>query len=668
MRQVTDPELLQQLNGSSEKEVTDPAILAQLNGTAAQPEATGSRNPFPAGYSPSPLEEVLLTGLAMKRGAVDHALFGLPNEVAAGAQGVGSFLTGQGYGAGYDKAIQDQDIQRQMVQQYAPARGALYNVGASLLSPDPLEKLTMPGKLGNIAVAGIKGTLASGAQAAGEAQPGQRLQAAEEAAPWGAAFGVGGQALSEAGGAAINWLKGQTKQAVVNAARSEGLRVPPSAITDNRLVQFLESRAAQSGLSGKSYDVLMRDLDDDFITQYTDVLDNISKSEFLNSGEAGEITQASLKGREKASQRAVGRQYEDVVQKFGDEPVIPTNSSAYIDRAIKKLSNTAAASSSKEDVLAKLGEIKNSLVIPPEAAPERATNLFTMTDAVPPPQSSTLPTIEKMINTKTDLNTMINYGDYDAGVKRYLRGMVGNISKDLGVVAKSNPDFGNEFMRAESGAKMNAQTFRNKLVKNMLRGERPEAILGQLNAPSDVAKLENALGSSPKAQKIVGQIKRMRLEELLDNKFIKGNLEKSPEYGSFSSKLADNQKQNQLIRSLTGSEQYKRLENLRTVAEGVARGKRFFNFSKSGNVAQDVGLITTGILSAFGAGNPLPLAIAGTPYAISKIITSEGLLDLLTEAARVNNGGDHTISQAAARMLASALTDDKPKKEQQNVQ
>lgn len=423
-----------------------------------------------------------------------------------------------------------------------------------------------------------------------------------------------------------NLAKKSLKNDVLEAAQNQNIRINPAAISDSRTLQFLESRVAQSGLSGKGYDTLMKNLDSDYLNAYTKTLDDVSKETYLNTTDAGAAVQNNLVRRKNAAQRLTRQKYGEAMEKYGAEVLDTPQTLDFIANTKVKLSKTASPSGSKQVVLNKLDEIEQSLA-----------------------KGNT--DIETLINTKTDLNDIINY-ETQGGVKQYLKGVVHSINKDLQKYGATNPEFATKFKAAEDTAKWNAKTFRNKLVDSLMKKERPEEVLAAINSPSDVVSLEYALGAKPKGRQISQSVKRMKLEELIDTSFIKKQGE--IEYGRVARSLAEeNKKKNQLIRALAGHENYKNLEELRTVAQGVSDGKRLYNFTNSGNVVQDVGLVVSGVTGAIA--NPATLAIIGTPYALSKVITSKTLMKSLTGAVKAQKSGNPAMKAAAALSFIRAL-------------
>lgn len=411
------------------------------------------------------------------------------------------------------------------------------------------------------------------------------------------------------------------KNDVLQAAAEEGITLNPSAITNNRTLQFIESRVAQSGLSGKSYDDLVKHVDDSYVDAYTRNLDEISKQKYLNPTEAGTSVQTALDKQRSLAQAGVREKYDNVIAQYGSNPVSPEKTVAFIDKSLEKLSKSASHSDSKKVVINKLNETKASLL-------------------------AKQPDIETLINTKTDLNDIINY-ETQGGVKQYLKGVIGSISDDLKGYGIKDLGFQKSFGDAENAAKVNAKTFRNKLVDSMMKNQRPEDVLGMINRPSDVAKVDLALGNSIKMQKVSQAVKRMKLEQIL------GDSLGEAQYGKAVSKLSANNKYNSLIKALAG-DRYANLENLRTVASGISDGKKFFNFSKSGNVAQDVSLIMSSVVGTF-TGNPGAIAFAASPYALSKVITSKTLMNALTKVVKAQKIGINVKNTAAGLAFVDLL-------------
>lgn len=244
---------------------TQAQIMARYQKVAAPapvPTKAAISAMLPADYKPSTLEQAGLTVLAAKRGIQDAAGFGFMDD-ATKAGGVA--LPG-----GSENVSFEQNLQRAILEKYAPTRKAVYSAGASMLSPDPFSKFnaaSLPGKI--ISGAG-RGAVSSGLQAAGEAEPGQRMEAAIPATLFGGAVGAaapvafaaakGGyglakdfitnpsQTIEDIGSGARRFFTGSLNEgeAAQNAANVVAKRLAEENVTP----QMLQQRAAEAAKRG----------------------------------------------------------------------------------------------------------------------------------------------------------------------------------------------------------------------------------------------------------------------------------------------------------------------------------------------------------------------------------------------------------------------------------
>ena len=458
------------------------------------------------------------------------------------------------------------------------------------------------------------------------------------ASPLGVAKGIAGlpsKAIEVAGRRIGN------KPDVIRAAASEGIELPPSAMTDNKALQFAESRVSQSSMAGQAYKEKIDNMNEQFINAYKSVLDNVGETNYANSQGAGLALQDKLSKARKLSQSQVGQNYEKFISAYGQSKTTPKNTLDYIEQTAQKLEKTAVPSPSKTTVLDKLKAVSEN---------------FSNKEGVD---------VETLLNTKNDLNDIINY-DVQGGTKQYLKGVVSNIKKDIQGLGNKNPNLVRDFTSAEESAKVNAKNFRNKLVDSMLKNERPEAVISSLNAPSDVAKLNTVAAIDTKLAPIVQEVKRLRIQQILDSKLIDATSD-TPNIkpGTFSSALAEeNIKQNELIKSLAGQENYNRLKNLATIAKGIASSRKNYNFSNTSNVAQDVGTVVTG-LGGLAYGSMPAVMSSALPYLTSKIITSKSLTNGLTRAVKAQASNSEQVRKNAAIVLTQELMRQIPQQQNQ---
>lgn len=228
--EVTDPDLLNQLNGA--QEVTDPAILAQLNGNA--PAHMGSTAPMdPASYSPTAGNSFLQNALI----------------------GSGKFFTDLDLGA---RQIGGEVSDRLLGTHNAPS--LLQEAGNKQQIDAPIMA-TGGGRIGQLATGALVGSVMPGATTYagagaigagyGALQPVASGQSRFQNVGVGAGLGVAGQ---YAGNTLSSWLKSRAAQPIIDqgltpaqqaaAAGGQGLgmRLTPGYASGNKALQQFEAR------------------------------------------------------------------------------------------------------------------------------------------------------------------------------------------------------------------------------------------------------------------------------------------------------------------------------------------------------------------------------------------------------------------------------------------
>lgn len=389
-------------------------------------------------------------------------------------------------------------------------------------------------------------------------------------------------------------------EAAILASEKTGIPLPPSAKIPSRMTKFLEARSAQSGLAGETWEKLTKNIDDSTVKYVDTVLDDISPSKSTPL-EIGLITQKAITNRQRAAQRFTRSAYGEVLDKYGSIKVDPTNTITYLDTVIPQLEKTLIPSTAKTSTINTLKTMRENIAKKPD--------------------------VETLINTKADLSDIASF-ETVGGVKKFLNPLSSTIEKDIKAV---NPDLGTAFESAKGLAQNSIVNLRNDLIQSITGAKSPEIVLSRIKNPSDVLKLENAAGNSPKMRNVIQRLKRAKLEEILTDKFIKeAGKDGRIEFGRASNLIS---KEEEMIRALAGEGNLQKLNALKTVANAITDSKSFYNFSKSGNVVQDIGLLTTGIMGTF-TGNPAALAATASPYVAAKLLTNEKLMNKMIKLSR----------------------------------
>lgn len=338
MREVTDPNILAQLNGTSSglKEVTDPAILAQLNGEVAptpgladfhnpQITKTAPKNPF---FEDDPL----LNFLGKTARTESEAAPVILNQTQQGVPLVGTFMdeaagTLGGLGAlAYDKATGrnlfkgandaiggGQDIAAKDIinlQQEKPVLSALSQLGSGLgLSAASLKnapKIISSLRSSNLPARALQGGLAGAASGAlyglGAGEDGERLDNAGQTALLGGALGASIPAGLSLANAALGGVK-----------RATGITKPIADFTAQEIKDIAgQSYQAAEDLGG----ILKPDITNKFIDKVTK--EHVPTDELVN---------AAFKEKTPSSIIA-----ENLAKDFRDKPITLKSAQAFDKR------------------------------------------------------------------------------------------------------------------------------------------------------------------------------------------------------------------------------------------------------------------------------------------------------------------------------------------------
>lgn len=230
-------------------------------------------------------------------------------------------------------------------------------------------------------------------------------------------------------------------------------------------------------------------------------------------------------------------------------------------------------------------------------------------------------------------------------------------------------DFADLQKLGQEAVTYNDKLYRNETLRSMIFGQTPENVIKSLTEPSDVAKLEAAL-ADPKYQPVVAAIKRARIADILGTKLYDnaGNIR----VGNFAGAFRDDQRNGPLLQSLVGPQQWKKLQNLRTVASGVQEGaSQFLNSSKTAYARTDLGIAATAAAQAvqgilqMAHGNLLAgvsligsgVATSYTPYLGARLLTSPAFIRAATRAASTlqsNPSGAGPALRALAQTVTAA--------------
>lgn len=410
----------------------------------------------------------------------------------------------------------------------------------------------------------------------------------------------------------------------IQDARELGIQLPASAQINNDFIQSLENFGQSTkGVGGRYYKDLFDKINDTSLANYKDVLNQVHPEEIADPLSVGASLKGALDRQTKYIKGITNAQYSAAMFNLPDDAAIaPKSSLQFIDSVLDRLSKSPIQSTDRQGVINTFNEIKNA-----------------WGDAAEVP-------IDNLLETKKVLNEISDWDVTSTGVKNYYRGLLGQVKHDLETYGSSDPEFMSAFNTAEETHKMGAEALRNDFIKSVIKNESPTTILNQIRTPEDVSRVEKALALGDNATNIFAEIKRAKLQQILDAKVMNdGDLS----FAKFVTQLdsVKNNKVTTMVRALVGDDQYNKLQQLRNVLGSVQEGMaKFANTSKTASNLQTTGLaglILSGVtdLATLNVKPGLSKLLAGSSSTlISKALTNPAVMNDLLKTARAASQGN----------------------------
>lgn len=657
--------------GYSDEEITQH--LSEVHPTFNLQAATE------AGYSPSEINKHLATyvkprslqehartkvgGPAIE--VLTHAITSLPNTLdiipklsSKGAQA----LLGR---MGYKVSDEDADKVYQSLKAFSPTSGipqagqlveSIHDVTGGRFRPQTEgEEILHKGSgiLGSIAGLGPEAALGTPLKAAGTLAASGVTPALEHQGinPWLSALGgIGadiltkslgniGKRLFRAGKDGVAKTLGevtgkvvsqdQVKQEVINAAERLGIEdLPLSAQVDNPVLRGIESKVRASSLSGKKLDKQLEATGEKLVKSYEDVGSQVSARKDLLPGAVAEEGTNALMKIEEAGEDAYRSLYSQAAKELPEGVTVPQN----IGRALHKV-----VESTMKKLKSSLGTSSKDTLY------KRLERLRENWNSTPAMRQGNIP-VQELIDAKQDLNQIIKY-DIKGGADKLLTPFFAVTKNGILEYGKQyNPKFLSRFQGAESAFKKNAEIFRkNPMMRQLVKGERPEQIFGKMNSVKGIRELGKVFNRSPEGKQAFDAIKKYKLEELIGSKLVNKNGKIS--WGNASG-MFKNAKNRELLLELVGPQGYKNIKDIARVSQGVEEGlRKFLNNSQSASTAMDVALLVSAPVKAIAhlfSGNIVGAAkntgFLFSPYLLAQLIANPEFVNAIKATARAGKG------------------------------
>lgn len=407
------------------------------------------------------------------------------------------------------------------------------------------------------------------------------------------------------------------QQDLIKDFRKAGIQADLGTLTNNNLVQMVQTRLAQSGLTGKALTDLKDQTTSQIKNEYKSLADGLGDARFATNHEAGEIAREAIKKAKEMDLSDVRGYYKAAEKSLNKTSFVnPRNLSQSITRIEKALKPGQLKSTEQKAVLDVLEKIKRDI--------SDSSGSLIMAD------------VKDLMNNKIALNDIINY-EVQGGTKQLLKEVVGELDRAIISHGKDNPTFARNYITANKRFSEHAKTFRNKNVNNLMNAVDPATIMNKMNSVQGIRDIEKSLKTIPEGSKIFSDLKRKKLDDIIGNHLVDSTTQQV-KLGTFS-KLLEKGKNRELIKEILTPKEFIRLERLQKNAGRLAEAaNKFYNTSQSGATAIDAAVLATAIkdLSNMLYGNPWPLmktagGITGARK-ISNLIADPEFLKLTEEA------------------------------------
>lgn len=476
--------------------------------------------------------------------------------------------------------------------------GAAELAGAFSVPAGPLKNL--PGLITRGAIGGAAGGLA---KTLGAPEPLQMVAEIAGSLPKETAGLLKGftkpkEAIAKGIASFTSQEKKDLNREIINQFREAGIQADLGTITDNRLVKSIQTKLAQSGLTGDALKKFKKSMTEQIVNNYKNLANQVGKEQFSTANAAGEKAQTLLKSIKEADLDQARNLYRQAAK------ARPTNAIVPPQAADKVAGRIASIQKALEPGSLKSGEQKKVLDI-----------LETVSKDV----NKDVVLVDDLINNKLALNEIIDY-EAQGGAKQLLKTVVREIDNSIREYGRLNPAFMNRQNAANAKFSQHAKTFRNSAISKALSTENPEQILTQMNTVSGIRKLNDALDKSSGGKQLMKDLKRYKLQEMIGENIV-DSAKNEIQLGRFSN-LFQKGKGKELAKELLG-DQYTDFKKLQSLTGKLSESANaFLNTSQSATSYMDYAMIAKGladITSAFG-GNPWPLAKTGSFALSAKMI------------------------------------------------
>jgi hypothetical protein len=429
---------------------------------------------------------------------------------------------------------------------------------------------------------------------------------------------------------------------VIKDFNKSGIQADIGTLTDSELLKMMQTKLAQSGLTGSALDDLKSQMTNQIKKEYESLASTLGDAKFATTHEAGQSVKNMMQRIREADLAEVRKLYTEA------EGALKTTN-AYVDphrlaNSIRNLENKLKPGSLKageqQAVLNSLKTLKRDLY-------DSSGKLM-------------YANVKELMNNKIALNDIINF-EVQGGAKQLLKTIVGEIDRAIVSHIKDNPKFAKKYIEANKRFSSHAKTFRNKNIDQLLRETAdPEKIFNKMNSIEGIKSLKSVLDKAQAGKDTFNNLSRFKLDKVIGDNMVDSTSQQI-KLGTFS-KLLEKGKNRQVIKELLDPVSYRRLERLQKNAGKLAEtAQKFLNASKSGVTVVDVGVVGVALkgIASILSGNPWLLAktaggILGARY-LTKLMGDPKFLKLVEQAIEASSKNNNTLLMQLGQQLSTSI-------------
>lgn len=410
------------------------------------------------------------------------------------------------------------------------------------------------------------------------------------------------QALAEVASVFTGKDKLDLQKQIIKDFRDANVQADIGTITNSDFMKWVQSRLAQSGLTGDALDKLKKTVTKQIEGEYKSIADSLGESKFSNNYEAGQATKQFIKETRDKNLDEIRETYKKANESIKKDAHVPSKRlAAKIAEIEESLKPGQIKSAEQNVVLENLAKIKREIY-------DSEGKLL---------QGK----VKNLINDKIALNDIINY-EVQGGTKQLLKGLVQELDRAIISHGKDNPSFAKNYIKANKEFSQHAKTFRNKRISKILSDADPAQLMTNMNSVHGIKTLNEILSKTTQGKELMENLKRFRLDKMVTDNFV-DSITEQLKLGKFS-KFLEKEKNSEIISKLLPSDSLKRLKNLQKNSGRLAESaQKFLNASKSGVTREDAGIIFKVLwdISHLLTGNPWPLLKTGAGITGARYVT-----------------------------------------------